>query len=76
MVGTTLPTPLYPIYERRFGFGGLMVTVVFATYALGVIAALLLMGRQSDQVGRRPVLLAGLACAAASAGTSSPRWTA
>ena len=41
MAGTTLPTPLYPIYEQRFGFSGLTVTIVFATYAIGVIAALL-----------------------------------
>lgn len=66
MLGTTLPTPLYPIYERDFGFSGLIVTVVFATYALGVIAALMLLGQRSDEVGRRPVLFAGLAFAAAS----------
>jgi MFS family permease len=66
MIGTTLPTPLYPIYEQRFGISGLLVTVIFATYAVGVIAALLMLGRVSDAVGRRPVLLAGLACAAAS----------
>jgi predicted MFS family arabinose efflux permease len=66
MVGTTLPTPLYPLYQQRFGFGGLMVTVIFATYAVGVMAALLLVGRLSDQIGRRAVLLPGLACAAAS----------
>src|SRR5205085_1829790 len=41
MLGTTLPTPLYPSYEARFGFSGLIVTVVFATYAVGVLAALL-----------------------------------
>jgi predicted MFS family arabinose efflux permease len=66
MVGTTLPTPLYPIYEARFGFSELIVTVVFATYAVGVLAALLLLGHLSDEVGRRPVLLAGLALAAIS----------
>ena len=66
MLGTTLPTPLYPLYERELGFGGLMVTVVFATYAVGVLAALLLVGRLSDQVGRKAVLLPGLGVAAAS----------
>ncbi len=66
MIGTTLPTPLYPIYEQRFGITNLLVTVIFATYAVGVIAALLVLGRSSDAVGRRPVLLAGLACAAGS----------
>ncbi len=65
MIGTTLPTPLYPIYEQRFGISGLLVTVIFATYAVGVIAALLVMGQRSDQIGRRPVLLLGLGFAAA-----------
>lgn len=67
MIGTTLPTPLYPIYERRMHFSGLIVTVVFATYAVGVIAALLLVGQSSDQIGRRPVLLPGLVFSAAAA---------
>lgn len=66
MLGATLPTPLYPLYEQRFGFGGLMSTVVFATYAVGVLAALLFLGQLSDQIGRRPVLLLGLALAVAS----------
>src|SRR3954447_18792654 len=66
MAGTTLPTPLYPLYETRFGFGELMVTVIFATYAVGVIAGLILTGRLSDEIGRRPVLLFWLACSATS----------
>jgi len=67
MLGTTLPTPLYSLYQRRFGFSELMITVIFATYAAGVIAALLLFGRLSDEVGRRPVLFLGLAISALSA---------
>src|SRR5260370_29087196 len=67
MLGTTLPTPLYALYQRRFGFSELMITVIFATYAAGVIAALLLLGRLSDQIGRRPVLLLGLGTSALSA---------
>ncbi|GAA2096529.1 MFS transporter [Kitasatospora saccharophila] len=67
MAGTTLPTPLYGLYQERIGFSELMVTVVFAVYALGVIGVLLLFGNVSDAVGRRPVLLVGLGCAAASA---------
>lgn len=68
MAGTTLPTPLYGLYQDKFGFSELIVTVVFATYAVGVIGVLLLAGNASDAVGRRPVLYAGLACAAVSAG--------
>ncbi|MEA2248680.1 MAG: hypothetical protein QOH46_3209, partial [Solirubrobacteraceae bacterium] len=67
MLGTTLPTPLYALYRERFGFSELMITVIFATYAAGVIASLLLFGRLSDQVGRRRMLLPGLALAALSA---------
>jgi MFS family permease len=66
MLGATLPTPLYPIYERELGFGGVMVTCIFAAYAVGVAAALVLFGRLSDQVGRRAVLLPGLVVAAIS----------
>jgi MFS family permease len=67
MVGTTLPTPLYPLFQQRYSFGELMVTVIFAVYAFGVIAGLLLFGTLSDEVGRKPVLLLGLALSAASA---------
>ncbi|MET8893871.1 MFS transporter [Streptomyces albogriseolus] len=67
MTGTTLPTPLYPLYQQKFRFSELTVTVVYAVYAFAVIGALLLAGNASDAVGRRPVLLWGLACAAASA---------
>ncbi|MEU8437932.1 MFS transporter [Streptomyces sp. NPDC029216] len=67
MIGTTLPTPLYGLYQEKFSFSELTVTVVYAVYAFGVIGVLLLAGNASDSVGRRPVLLTGLGCAAASA---------
>jgi len=67
MLGTTLPTPLYPTYAREFHFGELTTTVVFAVYAVGVIASLVLVGHWSDQLGRRPMLLAGLGLSALSA---------
>lgn len=67
MLGTTLPTPLYPLFQRRYGFGDLLVTVIFAIYALGVIAGLILFGNLSDQLGRRPALAVGLALSAANA---------
>src|SRR6202050_3200287 len=67
MLGTTLPTPLYALYRQQFGFSELMITVIFATYAAGVIASLLLFGRLSDQIGRRWLLLPGLVLSALSA---------
>jgi MFS family permease len=67
MLGTTLPTPLYPSYAEMFHLSELITTVVFATYPVGVTAGLLLFGHWSDQLGRRPMLLAGLALSALSA---------
>jgi MFS family permease len=67
MVGTTLPTPLYPLFEQRYSFGELMVTVIFAIYAFGVIAGLLIFGNLSDEIGRKPVLLLGVLLSALSA---------
>lgn len=68
MAGTTVPTPLYPLYQQAFGFSSLMVTVVFAVYAIGVVAGLLAFGRLSDQIGRRPVIALALLLAAVAAG--------
>ncbi|HEX7827842.1 MAG TPA: MFS transporter, partial [Mycobacterium sp.] len=67
MLGTTLPTPMYALYGERMHFALLTTTVIFATYALGVLAALLLFVRWSDLLGRRPLLLAGTAFALISA---------
>ena len=67
MLGTTLPTPLYPRFQEKYSFGELTTTVVFAVYAFGVIAGLLLFGALSDEIGRKPVLAAGLALSAGSA---------
>jgi MFS family permease len=55
---STLPTPLYGLYEQRDGFGPPTITVVFVAYALGVIASLYLVGHISDWVGRRRMIIA------------------
>jgi MFS family permease len=67
MVGTTLPTPMYALYAEHMHFAVLTTTVIYATYAGGVLFALLAFGRWSDAIGRRPVLAAGVAFAVASA---------
>ena len=66
MLGTTLPTPLYDIYQSQLHFSAALVTVTFAVYAAAVIATLLLAGRSSDQAGRKPVLAVALAASALS----------
>lgn len=68
MLGTTLPTPLYPIYERELHVAPVLIPVVFAAYAVAVLAGLLFFGHLSDEVGRKGVLFIGLALSAASAG--------
>jgi len=67
MLGTTLPTPMYALYAQQMHFAVLTTTVIYATYAGGVLFALLAFGRWSDAIGRRPVLLAGVVFALASA---------
>src|SRR3954453_15585504 len=54
------PSPLYATYREMWGFSSVVLTLVYATYAFGVLASLLLAGRISDQWGRRPVLLVAL----------------
>ncbi len=63
---SSAPTPLYAIYQQRWGFSPITTTIVFGVYALAVLASLLTLGRVSDYVGRRPVLLAALTVQAAS----------
>ena len=59
MLGATLPTPMYALYAEQMHFEVLTTTVIFATYAGGVLFALLVFGSWSDAIGRRPVLFVG-----------------
>ena len=63
MAGANLAAPLYAVYADRFGFSGIVLTTVFAMYAVTLVATLLLCGRLADRFGRRPVILAGLLAA-------------
>jgi MFS family permease len=67
MAFSAVPTPLYAIYAQRDGFGSLTVTLIFASYAVGVIASLFLAGHVSDWHGRRRVLVTALLVSAVSA---------
>ena len=59
--GSNFPTPLFPIYEQRYGFGSGVVTLLFGVYVVALIPTLLLLGRVADRIGRRPLLVAGIA---------------
>jgi MFS family permease len=51
--GSTLPTPLYLLYRRAFGFSEIILTLIYAAYVLGNLSALFFFGRLSDQLGRK-----------------------
>ena len=65
LASSSAPTPLYSIYQAQWGFSPITVTVIFGIYAISVLAALLFVGRLSDHLGRRPVLIAATAVQAA-----------
>jgi hypothetical protein len=60
MAFSSLPTPLYAIYQARDGFPTFMVTVIFASYAVGVMLSLYFVGHVSDWLGRRRIILAAV----------------
>jgi MFS family permease len=66
-MGSVVITPLYPLYQKEFGFSDMTLTLVYAAYVVGNLAALLLLGRVSDIAGRKRVTLPALAVAGASA---------
>jgi MFS family permease len=68
LVGANMPSPLYPAYGFRFDLSPVTLTALYATYALALIPALLALGPASDVVGRRPVLVAGVALGGLGAG--------
>jgi MFS family permease len=76
--GANLATPLYAVFAKHFGFSSLVLTTIFATYALVLVPALILFGRLSDRFGRRPVILAGLGVACVGLGlfaaARGPAW--
>ncbi|MFF2551635.1 MFS transporter [Nocardia sp. NPDC058058] len=51
------PAPLYGMYQQAWNFSPLTTTFVFAVYAVAALVAVLVSGRISDVVGRKPVLL-------------------
>ncbi|MCL2553308.1 MAG: MFS transporter [Actinomycetia bacterium] len=60
MAFSTVPTPLYPLYQAHDGFSTFTITVVFAAYAVGVVISLLLGGHVSDRLGRKKVMASAL----------------
>jgi predicted MFS family arabinose efflux permease len=60
LAASGVPSPLYRVYQARFGFGSAVLTTIFGIYAIALLVALLVVGSLSDHVGRRPVLVTAL----------------
>lgn len=62
-----MSAPLYPLYQQTFSLSPALLTVLYATYALVTIPALLAFGPAFDVLGRRPVLAIGAGATAVGA---------
>src|SRR4051794_41793468 len=54
LFASATPSPLYGTYRELWGFSPVVLTLVYAVYAVGVLASLLLAGRGSRRVGPPP----------------------
>ncbi|MFL6160353.1 MAG: MFS transporter, partial [Marmoricola sp.] len=52
------PAPLYGIYQQEWHLAPLTTTLVFAVYAFAALGSVLVAGKVSDKVGRKPLLVA------------------
>ena len=60
LAASSAPSPLYALYREAWGFSALTLTLVFASYAVALLGALLVLGSWSDYHGRRSVLIGAL----------------
>jgi MFS family permease len=54
------PSPLYGVYQKEWKFSAIVLTAIFAIYALFLLVTLLIFGSVSDHVGRRWVISVAL----------------
>jgi MFS family permease len=76
-LGTSLITPLIPLYQERLGFGDTVVTLFLGCYVLTLVPSMLGLGQLSDRIGRKRVLLIAIATLAVAQGiliTEPPLW--
>ena len=60
-LGTSLITPLIPLYQDRLGFSDTVVTLFLGCYVVALVPSMLTLGQVSDRIGRRAVLLGAIA---------------
>jgi hypothetical protein len=68
MAFATLPSPLYGLYRERDGLSAFTITIVYAIWAAGTIAALIAVPFIAERIGRRGVMFAALATMMVAAG--------
>ncbi|MGW2489861.1 MFS transporter [Streptomyces sp. NPDC001606] len=66
LLGGTVPTPMYSLYAQRLALTPVVVSAVFAAFAVGALCALMLFGSLSDQIGRRATIVPAVCLALAS----------
>ena len=68
MAFATLPSPIYGLYRTRDHLSSLMITVIYAIFAVGTIATLLAVPQIAARLGRRGVMLGAVATMMVAAG--------
>ena len=60
LVGFGIVVPILGRYAERFGANGLQVGLLFASFSLAQLLCAPLLGRLSDRIGRKPVIVVSL----------------
>ncbi|MFM2077968.1 MAG: hypothetical protein RJA49_1858 [Actinomycetota bacterium] len=60
LIGFGIVVPILPRYAERFGASGLTVGLLFASFSLAQFICAPLLGRLSDHIGRKPVIVISL----------------
>ena len=61
LLGFSLILPLLPYYAEQYGANAILIGLLTASYAAAQLIGAPILGRLSDQYGRRPVLLVSIA---------------
>ena len=60
-MGTSIVTPLFPLYTDTYQLSNGTVTLLFATYTVTVVPTMLMAGNLSDFFGRKKLILPAMA---------------
>ena len=60
LIGFGIVVPILGVYAERFGASGYSVGWLFATFSLAQLVFSPLLGRLSDRIGRKPVIVISL----------------